>query len=868
MPHIDPYLSTGLPGLDHIIRGLMPGDNLVWAVNSIEEYRPFVKAACENAARHKQTIVYFRFAKHEPMIEEGEGITIHHLRPETGFDAYIREIHTVIDKSRHKALYIFDCLSELVVDWCSDRMLGNFFMLTCPHLYDVGAIAYFALLRDNHSFHALRPITETAQILISVYRHNNKIYVHPKKVQHRNSPTMYMPHAWEDEEFVPVMQSITAAEVLENIRWNQTEVATYHHGFWSSTFARAEEIQNSIDRGEPPPDDLEEFTEHLRHMLISRDERILKLARKYLHLKHIVAIRKRMIGTGIIGGKSVGLLLSRAILEKEEPRWTDIVEPHDSFFVGADVFCTYLVSNGCWWTKQKLKDNKSFLDDAMRARQQMLTGIFPEYLLKQFAAMLDHFGQSPIIVRSSSLLEDAFGNTFAGKYDSVFCANQGSPDKRMGDFLSAIRTVYSSVMKEEALRYRAARGLLGQDEQMGLLIQRVSGAAYGHRFFPQAAGVALSLNPYVWSDCIDAEAGVVRIVFGLGTRAVDRFDDDYTRIAALNAPERRPETDSDGVRQYAQRKVDFLDLEANQEVTSEFEVIVRESKHLPLEMFASRDRSIERYAEEKGMRDVFSWVLTFDTLLKDTLFVSDMREMLRLLQNSYECPVEVEYTINFFTPSEYRINLLQCRPLQIKGNRAIAEPVENIQAQHLILKSQGPVIGRSRAENIHRIVYVVPSVYGQLAVYDRYAVARTIGRIMHLEGSRDRTIMLLGPGRWGTTTPSLGVPVKFVEINTANMICEIVAMREGLVPDVSLGTHFFNELVEMNVLYFAIMPETPGNIINTAFLEEQPNRLAELLPQEESWSNTIRVIDLQDSREDALILNADSVNQRMMCYIE
>ena len=120
--------------------------------------------------------------------------------------------------------------------------------------------------------------------------------------------------------------------------------------------------------------------------------------------------------------------------------------------------------------------------------------------MDQFAEMLDYFGQSPIIVRSSSLLEDNYGNAFAGKYESVFCANQGSPQKRLEDFLSAVRTIYASTMSEEALRYRAHRGLLDRDEQMALLVQRVSGGLHGDLFFPQVAGVGLSYNPYVWNE--------------------------------------------------------------------------------------------------------------------------------------------------------------------------------------------------------------------------------------------------------------------------------------------------------------------------------------------------------------------------------
>ena len=112
-------------------------------------------------------------------------------------------------------------------------------------------------------------------------------------------------------------------------------------------------------------------------------------------------------------------------------------------------------------------------------------------------------------------------------------------------------------------------------------------------------------------------------------------------------------------------------------------------------------------------------------------------------------------------------------------------------------------------------MYVPPSVYGQLPIRDRYAVARLIGRLMHLtEPQPPRHVMLIGPGRWGTTTPSLGVPVSFAEIDTASVLCEIVAMRDDLVPDVSLGTHFFNDLVEMDILYLALFPDRKDNFWN------------------------------------------------------
>ncbi len=865
-PDLD--LTTGLPGLDRVLKGLLPGDNLVWQVDYINEYEPFVKACVEQAVAKGKKVVYFRFARHAPLLDERPGLQILELQPEHGFETFITEIHRVIVGAGRGVYFVFDCLSDLVVDWCSDRMLGNFFMLTCPFIAEHDSIGYFSVLRNHHSFHAINPITETTQILINVFRHHDKLYIHPHKVQRRHSSTMYNLHVWEGAEFVPVTQSMVITEILGETPWSRLDSATIQLGFWSSTFTRAERTAAAMAGGEAPPPDLDGFIDQLLRMAISRDERILELAREYFTLENIVAIRRRMIGTGLIGGKSVGMLLARAILCKRDEKWKRLLEPHDSFFIGADVFYTYLVQNGLWWAKQKQKREETYLDDIGVARRQMLAGNFPEYIIRQFADLLDYFGQSPIIVRSSSLLEDAFGNAFAGKYDSVFCANQGSRDQRMEEFLSAVRTVYASNMSENALKYRAARGLLDRDEQMALLVQRVSGSVYGKRFFPQSAGVALSFNPYVWNENIDPNAGVMRIVFGLGTRAVDRADDDYTRVVALNAPERRPEANFDEVREYAQNKVDCIDLEGSQEASCEFEEIAKESPDLPLSMFASRDTAMERRAAERGIRDVFPWVLTFDRLLQETDLVADMRDMLMTLQESYQYPVDLEYTLNFFDENEYRINLVQCRPLQVRGVGVISDPPEHIEAHDLVLRTSGPVVGQSRVGHITRIIYVVPATYGELGEQDRYAVARLIGKLTRTEHAQEHSTMIMGPGRWGTTTPALGIPVNFTEINSVDVVCEIVTMREDLVPDVSLGTHFFNELVEMDMLYIALFPGREGYSLNREFLEGRPSCLTELLPDAGKWENVIRVIDLNQCSDCAIVLNANAVKQRVLCYCD
>jgi len=128
--------------------------------------------------------------------------------------------------------------------------------------------------------------------------------------------------------------------------------------------------------------------------------------------------------------------------------------------------------------------------------------------------------------------------------------------------------------------------------------------------------------------------------------------------------------------------------------------------------------------------------------------------------------------------------------------------------------------------------------------------------------------MLIGPGRWGTTTPSLGVPVSFADINAASAICEIVAMKENLTPDVSLGTHFLNELIEMDTLYLALFPGQEGNRLNEKFLEHAKNRLPDVLPDAADWARAVRVIDASDLAEGAVLhLNANTLKQKVVCYL-
>jgi hypothetical protein len=365
---------------------------------------------------------------------------------------------------------------------------------------------------------------------------------------------------------------------------------------------------------------------------------------------------------------------------------------------------------------------------------------------------------------------------------------------------------------------------------------------------------------------------MLRMVHGLGTRAVDRADDDYTRIVALNAPERAPEIGGAG-RARAQIKVDVLDLMANQLVSVPFAELVRTVPGLPLDRIASRDEEVERRASERGQEPVGALRLDFAGLLaqKDS-FIADMRAMLASLDAAYQHPVDVEFTANFGADGSHRIDLVQCRPLQFLGHTPVTEPPTTIPDQDLLLSTRGPVVGQSRCVTLDRVVQVVGDAYARLPQRDRYAVARLVGRATRLGQDADppAAVFLIGPGRWGTTTPSLGVPVVFGEIASVEAMCEVVEMGDDPVPDVSLGTHFFNDLVEEEILYLAHFPRRECDRFNRDLLADAPNRLVERLGDEAApYAGVLRIIEAADLAPGGrLRLFGDCIHQRVLVWRE
>ncbi|HNT56585.1 MAG TPA: PEP/pyruvate-binding domain-containing protein, partial [Syntrophales bacterium] len=431
----------------------------------------------------------------------------------------------------------------------------------------------------------------------------------------------------------------------------------------------------------------------------------------------------------------------------------------------------------------KQRTREGYFTAAEELRGKMLQGAFPDEVREQFQLMLEYFGQSPIIVRSSSLLEDAFGNAFAGKYESYFCVNQGSPGERYAYFEDCVRRIFASTMNEDALNYRRQRGLDEQDEQMALLVQRVSGTYRNHFFFPVLAGVGLSYNPFVWKPGLDARAGMLRLVLGMGTRAVMRVENDYPRIVALDSPLLKAHAGLEDTRRFSQHYVDTLDLEENRMKSVSLRDLTRKDMGFDWPLFAVRDREAESRLRDLGKSDEDIWVLTFDDLMTKTDFPALMGRMLKRIESVYRYPVDIEFTVNFDQQGRPQINLLQCRPFQSRDIQVRMDLPEEADDEDILLRMEGNFMGGSVSRKIDRIIYVDPQRYAGLSRSQRYDIARAVGRLNRQIRERDNpATMLLGPGRWGTTTPTMGVPVRFSEINNIAVLGEIAYQEGSLIP--------------------------------------------------------------------------------------
>jgi hypothetical protein len=607
---------------------------------------------------------------------------------------------------------------------------------------------------------------------------------------------------------------------------------------------------------------LREIKVVLIRSLVSDQLRYINIARDWFTISDLAEVRRHKLGHGRIGGKAAGMLLAARIL-KGNPRddLRENVRTPESYYMGSDLYYTFVsVNNLHHWNEQKYKSEDEMRRDYPKILEEYSQCEFPPNVVQRFETLLTTVGQKPLIVRSSSLLEDNFGTAFAGKYESIFCPNQSTIQENLKALTQAIARIYASTLNPTALLYRRGRGLQDYDERMAVLIQVVEGNRFENYYLPDLAGVAFSHNQYRWSPQIRTEDGFIRLVWGLGTRAVDRVGNDYPRLVALSHPTLRPSNTVKAIRRYSQQYVDLIDLKDNSLKTLPIHDVLN-GNYPPLRFLAQIDQ--EGYFRSIRSRLVDAqpeqFILTFEDLLRRTPFAERMRYLLSVLETEYKSPVDVEFTADVIENNgkpEIRISLIQCRPLSYMKEDNRVELPQHVDQDKIIFSSSIMVAG-GWLEEINYVLFVPPENYFNIpSQAARNKLERAIGKLNAALGSEN--FICVGPGRWGTSNPDLGIHVDYADIFNTKALVELSGEGIGPASEPSLGTHFFQDLLEGEI--FPLATSIGEDQFNRTFFYETPNRISEWISVEALLFNRLRLIKVDDFKPNhhlELVMNGE-----------
>ncbi|HET6278749.1 MAG TPA: PEP/pyruvate-binding domain-containing protein [Candidatus Polarisedimenticolia bacterium] len=575
----------------------------------------------------------------------------------------------------------------------------------------------------------------------------------------------------------------------------------------------------------------------------------INVAKEYIDIEDFYDLVKHLIfpsrSQGKLGGKGAGLFLATQALRKAAGHADVLANLRipKTWYVASDAILEFIQYNDLNEVyNRKYMEIERVRQDYPHIIQLFKNSDFPPEITKGLAAALDDFEDTPIIVRSSSLLEDRVGSAFSGKYKSLFLGNQGTKKERLRALQDAIAEVYASVFGPDPIGYRAEKGLIDFREEMGILIQEVVGRRHGGYYFPAYSGVGFSSNNFRWSPRIRREDGLLRIVPGLGTRAVDRLTDDYPVLLAPGQPTLRVNVTADEVIRYAPKKIDVINLERNVFETVEAEALLREcGPDMPfardLISMVDGDRVRRPVGLEPDWRKD-DFVVTCEGLISRQSFILQMQTLLRVLHERLAMPVDIE-----FASDGKDMFLVQCRA-QSHSTQHQPAPIPRDLPKKKIVFSAHRYITNGVIPNVTHIVYVDPEEYAKLETQkDMRDVGRAIGRLNKLLPRRQ--FILVGPGRWGSRGDiRLGVSVTYSDINNTAALLEVARKKGDYLPELSFGTHFFQDLVESDIRYIPLYPDDPGIVFNERFFTRSHNVLPEILPEFAYLAGTIHVVDV------------------------
>ncbi|MGE5175528.1 MAG: PEP/pyruvate-binding domain-containing protein [Hyphomicrobiales bacterium] len=564
---------------------------------------------------------------------------------------------------------------------------------------------------------------------------------------------------------------------------------------------------------------------------------------------------------GKLGGKSAGLFLASRILARAAAATEALggIRVPRTRYLTSDGIIDFIEYNNLEDVyNHKFAEIDQVRQDYPHIVQVFKNSAFPPEMVRGLSQVLDEFTDRPIIVRSSSLLEDRLGSAFSGKYKSLFLANDGTKAERLAALLDAIAEVYASTFGPDPIEYRAERGLIEAYEEMGIMIQEVVGTRVGRWFLPAFSGVAFSRNEFRWSARIRREDGLVRLVPGLGTRAVDRLPDDYPVLLAPGQPGLRVNVTDEEIVRYAPKKLDVINVESGAFETVSVEELLRShDDRFPLAsqiLSTLEDGHVRRPVGTRVGLDGARPVVTFEGLASGTPFMRQIKAVLDTLEREMGTPVDIE-----FASDGEALYLLQCRPQSSAGD-AQPSPIPRNLPPERVLFSANRFVSNGRVPDLTHVVYVDPDRYNELANTEQLrAVGRVVGKLNRVLPKRQ--FALMGPGRWGSRGDiKLGVNVTYADINNTALLIEIARQKGNYLPDLSFGTHFFQDLVEASIRYLPLYPDDEGIRFDEGFLLRAENDLPKLLPEHAGLSDVVRVIDVPRAMEGQVLrvlLNAD-----------
>ena len=518
------------------------------------------------------------------------------------------------------------------------------------------------------------------------------------------------------------------------------------------------------------------------------------------------------IGNGSLGGKGRGLAFMGTLVAGH-PRLDDdriCVNIPRTVVICTDIFDEFMERNGLYPIALRDSSDAEILAAFER-------GVLPEALLDDLLALFDVVAH-PIAVRSSGVLEDAHYQPFAGVYATYMVPRVSDKQAMLAMLRSAIKAVYASVFFKDSKAYMTATQNLIDQEKMAIVLQEVVGSEHGQYFYPTLSGVARSINFYPVGE-EKPEDGVAKVALGLGAYIVDggkslRFCPAYPHNI-LQLSELRT------VLREGQKEFFALDLSMLQqspETDTEYNI-----RHLPVAAaddpetlrYAFSTLSLEDQRLTPGGTGAGRHVVTFSNILEYDAFplARVISDLLRIGSRGMGRPVELEYAMDIREGKAY-FYLLQIRPIVDVSEETELTP-DDLSRPALI--SSTSVLGNGMVEDVHYILYVRSDRFDALRSRD---IAAEIGNINEQLTARGESYVLVGPGRWGSSDPALGIPVKWSHISGAKAVVE--CGLEDFRVDASEGTHFFQNLTSFGVGYFTIRPYQGDGTFDEARLNALP----------------------------------------------